>query len=167
MSKSPRDEAVQRRSNMREKAMAIAMKRKEEYLGARVPKALKERVIKKADDMGIPVSLLIRRLLEQTFPEHGTSSAGNTDSVDVGNKSVGGNQAVFVESYMPVTPVEQSKADKYTGIIGWKLIEVNQDRSCERCKEPLPRGAEALLGFTSTDAGYVILCPQCKLQVTQ
>ena len=148
MSSSYREDAVKRGSEMRDKAMAMAMKRKEEYLGARVPKALKERVISKADEMGIPVSLLMRRLLEQTFPEN------DTNSVDLSNSA----QSVEANT-------DQHSSDRYAGIIGWKKIEVSQDRSCERCKEPLPKGIEASLGFTSSDAGYVILCQQCKLQL--
>lgn len=140
---------MNRGSDMREKAMAIAMKRKEEYLGARVPKALKERVIKKADEMNIPVSLLIRRLLEQTFPEGSAAPV----KLDIDN--------VTEAAAKPVS----SPKEKYADIIGWKEIEVSQDRSCERCREPLPKGSMASLGFTSTDAGYVILCPTCKSQL--
>ena len=133
---------------MREKAMSIAMKRKEEYLGARVPKALKERVIVKADEMGIPVSLLIRRILEEAFSDNMDTSAA-THTVDTSK---------------PV--VESPKQEKFSDIIGWKNMEVNLDRSCERCREPLPKGTVAELGFTSSDTGYVIVCHQCKTQLT-
>ena len=155
MGNTQREDAMKRGSHMRDKAMAMAMKRKEEYLGARVPKALKDRVIKKAEDMNIPVSLLMRRLLEQSFPENGSDSLNSE-----------------LDSFKEIIPSHSDKSvsqttDKYAGIIGWKQIEVNQDRSCERCKEPLPRGLEASLGFTSSDAGYVIVCQQCKTQLIQ
>ncbi|MDH3325647.1 MAG: hypothetical protein OEM38_02880 [Gammaproteobacteria bacterium] len=161
MGKTQREDAVKRASSMRDKAMAIAMKRKEEYLGARVPKALKERVINRADEMNVPVSLLIRRLLEESFPEDGA----NSSKVSLGIS--GGVDSTFLD-LAPVNAkasVIEKEIDKYAGIIGWKQIEVNQDRSCERCKEPLPRGSQVSLGFTSSDAGYVIVCQQCKSQL--
>jgi len=173
MNNPQRDDAVKRASSMRDKAMAIAMKRKEEYLGARVPKALKERVINKADEMGIPVSLLMRRLLEQSFPEAeldvdssiGTSRVSGTARDDF-------DSAMKMNNGLTASAATEGKSlaqenDRFAGIIGWKSIEVNQDRSCERCKEPLPRGMEASLGFTSSDTGFVIVCQQCKTQLIQ
>jgi len=133
---------------MREKAMAMAMKRKEEYLGARVPKALKDRVIAKADEMNIPVSLLIRRVLEEAFSD---GSERQTEWT-------------FLKS--PETEDKANEVDKLADIIGWKVMEVNQDRSCERCREPLPKGSEADLGFSASDNGYVIVCHTCKTQLT-
>ncbi len=143
-----RDKTYNPGMEMREKAMSIAMKRKEEYLGARVPKALKERVIIKADEMGIPVSLLIRRVLEEAFSE----GADKSSIVSTAATS------------MPI--VDTQKQEKFSDIIGWKNMEVNQDRSCERCREPLPKGTVAELGFNSSDTGYVIVCHQCKTQLT-
>jgi len=143
-----RDKTYNPGMEMREKAMSIAMKRKEEYLGARVPKALKERVIIKADEMGIPVSLLIRRILEEAFSE-----GVDTNAI-----------ASTVATSIPV--VDNSKQEKFSDIIGWKNMEVNLDRSCERCREPLPKGTVAELGFTSSGTGYVIVCHQCKTQLT-
>src|SRR3569832_2340392 len=54
---------------VRDQAMAMAMKRKEEYLGARVPRWLKDKVIERARDTGVPVSILIRNILEEVFRE--------------------------------------------------------------------------------------------------
>jgi len=136
-----------RAKNMRDKAIAIAMKRKEEYLGARVPKSLKDRVIAQADEMNIPVSLLIRRVLEEAFSEN--SESRNEWSISVTDN----NDKQSVTN------------DKFGDIVGWKTMEVNQDRSCERCREPLPKGSEAMLGFTTSNNGYVIVCHQCKTQL--
>jgi len=151
MSESRRDRDFNPGMKMREKAMAVAMKRKEEYLGARVPKALKERVIKKADEMGIPVSLLIRRVLEEAFSDGGDVSAAVSSTAAVQS---------------PAVPAAPQKKDNFSDIIGWKNMEVNQDRSCERCREPLPKGTVAELGFNASDTGYVIVCSQCKTQLS-
>jgi len=161
MSDTCREDVAKRGSSMRDKAMAIAMKRKEEYLGARVPKALKERVIKKADEMNIPVSLLMRRLLEQSFPEENLGAV----NLDIGGLK--DNEASLTRESNIASSVEAKEQSRYADIIGWKQMEVNQDRSCERCKEPLPKGTGASLGFTPSGAGYLIVCQQCKTQLLQ
>lgn len=147
MSDMSPDKAMKQGAKMRDKAMAMAMKRKEEYLGARVPKALKDRVIEKADEMNIPVSLLIRRVLEEAF----------SDGLD--------RQSEW--AFLKTQQVENkvNKVNKLADVIGWKSIEVNQDRSCERCREPLPKGTEVELGFSASDNGYVIVCHACKTQI--
>lgn len=148
MKNPDREKAQQYGKQMRDKAMAIAMKRKEEYLGARVPKSLKERVIKSAEEMQIPVSLLIRKVLEEAFSEDSTKLS-----------------TLLNNQTKPQVENTVEKTQKYADIVGWKSIEVNSDRSCERCREPLPRGSEAALGFTASDSSYVIVCHQCKSQI--
>ena len=65
--KAIRDAGLAQARLMRDKARATAMKRKEEYLGARVPRELRSKVIARAAELGIPVSILIRNILEQAF----------------------------------------------------------------------------------------------------
>jgi len=147
MSNMGPDKSRKQGEKMRQKAMAVAMKRKEEYLGARVPKTLKDRVIAKADEMNIPVSLLIRRVLEEAFSDGMESQ----------------NEWTFLKPAQSEN--KANEVDKFADIIGWKELEVNQDRSCERCREPLPKGTEADLGFSAADNGYVIVCHTCKTQL--
>ena len=59
--KRMRDNAMRHARNIGNKARANAMKRKEEYLGARVPKELRDKVIAQADRLEIPVSILSGR----------------------------------------------------------------------------------------------------------
>lgn len=75
-------EMVQHAQKQREKAESAALKRKEEFLGARVPKELRNRVIARANELGIPVSILIRNILEEAFVgEH--ARAGKTPMSEV------------------------------------------------------------------------------------
>ncbi len=57
------------------------MKRKEEFLGARVPRELRQRVIDRANEMGIPVSILIRNILEQAFEDTASAQAPFSDVI--------------------------------------------------------------------------------------
>src|SRR3990172_12224513 len=65
--KRNQEQFVRQAGRMRERAVAQAMKRKEEYLGARVPRELKDRVLERAQELGIPASILIRQVLEEAF----------------------------------------------------------------------------------------------------
>lgn len=139
MAKQIKQEAEKRARMARDQAMIMAAKRKEEYLGARVPKVLKEKVIARAEEMGIPVSLLVRRALEEVF-------LGETDSPDKPQEEVAGGDS------------------KYNAVLGWKELELNREHACDRCQSSLSAGMEAIMGITS-DEGVVIICRSCKEQL--
>ncbi len=140
MSKRPSPMPPQAKA-MRDKAMALAMKRKEDYLGARVSRELKARVIARAEALGIPVSLLIRKTLEEAFLPRDASLAAGCETAPAGE------QCVFPQ------------------VLGWKALELNQPRPCQRCARWLDVGEEAVLGLMATaEEGWVIVCQACKQQ---
>jgi len=132
---------AQRAGMMRQNAMNVAMKRKEEYLGARVPKALKEKVISRADELGIPVSLLLRKVLEEVFAEEQTIL-----KLDLIKKEV-------TQSH--------SETKRYTDILGWKGIQLNKSCACDSCGIELKSGTEVFMGIGSGQESPV-LCKPCK-----
>lgn len=136
MTRSMRDEAMARR----DKAVSMAMKRKEEYLGARVPKELRDRVIQRAKDMGIPVSILMRNILEEAFKEEGNSQVG-------GEISAAG---------LVISPV----VGKFDAVLGWDRIVLNKSVPCTNCGVQLFAGKDVTLGLGA--AQPVILCDMCK-----
>ncbi len=128
-------------SLMRDKARQGAMKRKEEYLGARVPRELKEAVITQANKLGIPVSILIRNILEEAF---------NIREDNGGKDSVAESGAL--------TRTEQ----QFPGVIGWEDIELNRAMECSACGISIERGCTVSLGLSSPGEDHVILCRKCK-----
>lgn len=121
----------------RDKAVSMAMKRKEEYLGARVPKELRDRVIQCAKEMGIPVSILIRNTLEDAF---GDEASGRGRGVLSSGKS--------------------SAADKFSSVLGWEKIRLNKTVSCSGCGATLQQGTEAYLGLGASEP--VVICDACN-----
>ena len=123
----------------RDKAVSMAMKRKEEYLGARVPKTLRDRVIERAKELGIPVSILIRNTLEEAFKES-------------------------VEDERVVSPVRSSDNKKipesFSSVIGWELIQLNKTLDCSACGLRLQKGIKANIGLGSQQP--VVICCACK-----
>ena len=122
---------------MREKAVEMAMKRKEEYLGARVSKELRDKVINRAKGIGIPVSILIRNTLEEAFGQDSTDSISSQN----GNFRM---QAV----------------DKFSAVIGWETIELNKAVTCSGCGVELGRGKRAALGLGASEP--IVICDACK-----
>jgi hypothetical protein len=87
-------------AGMKSKALAAAVKRKEEDSGARIPKEIKDKVIKRAVALGIPVSVLIRKQL-------GGACADFRLRIDSGRRHVGGGA---LGAYPAVPEREASRA---------------------------------------------------------
>jgi len=133
--------------SMRSKALTAAMKRKEEYLGARVPKELKDKVIKHAAGLGIPVSILIRKVLEGVFSE----SASNMSSMN-------GN----VHAEFPQARLGKIATNKYPKVLGWERIRLNRRTACDACGKNVESGLYATLGLSLQGDEHVLLCDICS-----
>ena len=127
-----RKDITGRRSDRREKAMSIAVRRKEEYLGARVPKELRDKVIQKAKNMGIPVSILIRNILEDAF---------------VGDDAGVGKVGVFEDAL-------------FEDVIGWDEIILSKSINCAGCGVQLAVAQRAALGLGGDKP--IVVCDSCK-----
>lgn len=132
---------AERAKAMRQKAMNMAIKRKEEYLGARVPKALKDKVINRAEELGIPVSLLLRKVLEEVFAEEQT--------------------ILKLENIKSVVAEQASVAKSYDDILGWKEIQLNKACDCDACGARQMAGTEVFMGI-GTGSNNPVLCNKCK-----
>ena len=124
----------------RDKAVSMAMKRKEEYLGARVPKALRDRVVEKAKKLGIPVSILIRNILEEAFKEVSSDEGMSASSVSANDKI--------------------KTSESFSSVIGWESIQLNKTVECSGCGLALQKGAKANIGLGSQQP--VVICCACK-----
>lgn len=125
---------------MRDQARSAAMKRKEEYLGARVPKDLREKVIAKADSLGIPVSILIRNILEEAFEGQPSREP------QVRHR---GETPVWLNVEFP-------------NVIGWERITLNKDVACSSCSKILSAGSIAAWGVAGSGEERVVLCERCR-----
>lgn len=134
---------IRKGADFQAKALAIAMKRKEEYLGARVPRELKERVIRRAEELGIPVSILLRKVLEDAFgDQRGGAAALQTVSEDRRNEAIG--------------------VRRYPAVLGWESIRLNKSVSCTGCGSELKAGKQIIMGVASPEEERILLCDICK-----
>jgi hypothetical protein len=134
---------IRQGTELKAKALALAMKRKEEYLGARVPRELKERVIGQAAQLGIPVSILIRRVLEEAFgePKPAPAGSGRVEESDARHPE-GGN--------------------RFPMVLGWENIRLNRMASCTECGQQLKAGKQVLMGISPPKEERILLCDVCK-----
>jgi len=127
----------------RDKAVSISMKRKEEYLGARVPKALRDRVVERAKKLGIPVSILIRNTLEEAFKEDAQDEGVLTSPASSNGKKI--------------------ISESFSSVIGWESIQLNKTVECSGCGLVLQKGAKAHIGLGSQQP--VVICCACKERI--
>lgn len=139
-----RNKAMKKAEEARSQAMSVALKRKEEFLGVRVPKELRDKVIERAEREGIPVSLLIRKILEHAFQQNDTS---------LNSKNFAGNKH---------SKAEQTLADRFSFILGWEEVKLNKDIACSACEKRLTSGMIVTLGLPCKDGDHVVLCNTCK-----
>jgi len=134
----------------RQKAMAVAARRKEEFIGARVPRELRAKLFQRAEAEGLPVSLLMRRILESYLLGGGD---GQHPSPPVPPASVRAQGA---------RRQGQAEVARFSHVLGWDNITLNRDVTCTGCGASLPAGGAATLGFPATGGAPVILCDACK-----
>lgn len=145
--KRMRDNAMKHVNVVSNKAKARAMRRKEEYLGARVPKELRAKVIALADKLEIPVSILIRNILEEAFTSKNIDVTAKPDSRDR-ERSIDSSNI--------------QEIDEYPSVIGWEVMTLNKSMLCTGCGTELSAGAVVSLGVAGPGENHVILCSKCK-----
>lgn len=134
-------DSARKRATGRHKARAIAMKRKEEYLGARVPTELRNKVIRRADELGVPVSMLIRDVLMAAF---GESHAGMT------------------LSHGKITGAGSAMEPGFASVLGWENMRLNRSAVCARCGIELAAGSSVTVGISDAGGRHIVLCASCK-----
>ena len=143
--KRNQEQAVRQAGSMRDRAAAQAMKRKEEYLVARVPRELKDRVLVRAQELGIPASILIRQVLEEAF------GAVADEIFSVSGKRDDRKQEP-----------SSSSAGRFRGVLGWEEIGLNQSVKCSGCGIGLESGMRVTLGIRMAGEQHIVLCDLCK-----
>ena len=116
---------------------------KERVIHTRVPESLEAELRRRAQDLGISVSNLVRNVLGHAFGLVGDVVA---DSHAVARAARGQRAPA------PPSPGE---------VVGWQRIVLAKNAVCARCNVVLPRGESAAVGVTETGVPGPIVCPDC------
>jgi hypothetical protein len=117
--------------------------KKERVIHARVPEALDDEVRRRAGNLGLSVSNLVRNILENTF--------GLVEDIVA-------DSAGIARSARRMTNPERDESDH---VLGWTLAVLNVNAICSRCNAILPKGTKAGIGVQRRGASTQFRCEPC------
>lgn len=155
-------------------------RRKERVLHTRVSEPLAEDIRRMAEDLRVPVSNLVRNVLEEAFSvvEAVSENVGDLidDVVDEAERTRGRirrrrhhhrrrhrreRSADVDEDIDSMEQGDRSPRAEFPEVIGWQPLILNQEKACADCEEPLERGERGFAGMTGAGLGEVYLCRDC------
>ena len=121
--------------------------KKERVIHTRVPESLETELRKRAQDLGISVSNLVRNVIGHAFGLVGDVAA---DSQAIARAARG-------ETRKAATPNEPAE------VIGWQELVLAKNAVCTRCNDILPRGHKAAIAI---GGDRQIVCPKCLKELS-
>jgi hypothetical protein len=130
--------------------------RKERVLHTRVPESLDRHVKRRAQNLGISVSTVVRNVLLNTF---GLVEDIVTDSANIA-LSIRGEETIprGARSHPGGTAEGAATA---TPVLGWQEAVLNLNAVCDKCNVLLPKGAPAAIGVREGPGPRAIICTRC------
>jgi hypothetical protein len=141
--------------------------KKERVIHTRVPESLEAELRKRAQELGVSVSNLVRNVLGHAFglvgdvvaDSHAIARAarGERDQAEakVANTA---NVAAAAASNPPPDPSD---------VLAWQPIVMGKNAVCTRCNALLPKGSDAAIGVAENTGGRVIVCKRCLEELRQ
>lgn len=151
-------------------------------LHTRISDELADDIRRVAEDLRVPVSNLVRNVLEETFSvvESVTDDVGEfleevLDEAEAARERIRGRRrgrASGAEAPRRERPQETPKPDAgadpaadvldpLADVLGWQPVVLQRPRRCAGCGSRQARGARAHLGLTERGAGPATLCERC------
>jgi hypothetical protein len=128
------------------------VEKKERVIHTRVPESLEAQLRKRAEDLGISVSNLVRNVLGHAF---GLVGGVVADSHAIARAARGelGKAAPPPQQQAPV----QAQPPSIDDVLGWQPIVLGKNAVCARCNAILPRGTDAAIGLGT----QLVACLTC------
>jgi hypothetical protein len=131
--------------------------RKERVLHTRVPESLDRHVKRRARNLGLSVSTVVRNVLLNTF---GLVEDIVTDSANIALSITGEEAMPRAGRVHPGTPGAE-RAPNAAAILGWQEAVLNLNAVCDQCNGLLPKGAAAAIGVRERPGPRAIICTRC------
>jgi hypothetical protein len=120
---------------------------KEKVIHTRVPESLEAELRKRAENLGMSVSNLVRNVLGHAFGLVGDVVA---DSHKIARAATG-----------------KLAANDVGDVLAWQPMTMAKNAVCARCNELLPKGSSAAIGVAEHGDGRVIVCSPCFEEVSK
>jgi hypothetical protein len=155
--------------------------RKERVLHTRISEPLAEDIRRAAEDLRVPVSNLVRNVLEEAFSvvEAVTDNVGELieDVVDEAERTRGrirsrrrylrrrrarSRPAEVEEEFAGTAPPgEAATRAEFPDVVGWQPLILNQQQNCADCEEPIERSERGFAGMATAGLSGIYLCGDC------
>lgn len=132
----------------------MAADKKERVIHTRVSETLDDEIKRRATDLGLSVSNLVRNVLQHTF---GLVEGIVHDSAEVA-RSARGATAPFKRG---TRGPESSQSDDGPHVLGWHQAVLNVNAVCEVCNAVLPKGGPAAIGILDGPGPVPFRCAGC------
>jgi hypothetical protein len=123
---------------------------KERVIHTRVPESLEAELRKRAENLGVSVSNLVRNVLGHAFGLVGDVVA---DSHAIARAA----KAVANPSSAPAASVDD--------VLAWQDMVLAKNAVCARCNELLPKGSDGAIGVAEHGGARVVICSSCFEEV--
>lgn len=128
----------------------MADARKERVIHTRVPESLDDEIKRRATDLGLSVSNLVRNVLQHAF---GLVEDVVRDSAEVARSARGAATSV--------TGGYRGRPAGGGEVLGWQLALLNVNAVCDTCNAIIAKGAQAAIGVRDGGGPLPIRCPTC------
>jgi hypothetical protein len=125
--------------------------RKERVLHTRISQQLAEDIGRMAEDLRVPVSNLVRNVLEEVF------SVVETVTENVGELI----EDVMGEAGRSRRRAAPAPRQDPPDVLGWQPLILAREGSCADCAARLSRGEQAYVGVTASGPSSHTLCADC------
>lgn len=129
--------------------------KKERVIHTRVPESLDDEIKRRATDLGLSVSNLVRNILQHTV---GLVEDIVHDSAAIA-RSARDTKAAFTGDATEA-PAAQPAADP-RHVVGWHLALLNVNAVCDACNAILPKGSRAGIGILAGSGPIPFRCETC------
>jgi hypothetical protein len=140
--------------------MSASNEKKERVIHTRVPESLDDEIKRKATDLGLSVSNLVRNILQHTF---GLVEDIVHDSAEIARSAratrAPGGSGHFGSAARPAAPRPGT-------VVGWDLGLLNVNGVCDTCNAILPKGSRAGIGIVDGRGPIPFRCPGCLEELT-
>jgi hypothetical protein len=129
--------------------------KKERVIHARIPESLDDEVKKRATDLGLSVSNLVRNVLQHAF---GLVEDVVHDSAAIARAARDAKAAVTGGA--PTAAPRRSESGT-AQVLGWQRAVLNVNAVCDRCNTILAKGSQAALGVLDRGGPPPFRCLTC------
>ena len=136
--------------------------KKERVIHTRVPAVLEQELKRLAENIRVPVSNLIRTILEDAVDMADRAGRGVEEELRHAASTLSSKRENILSKGKKRAQGTGRKADALEGVIGFQPLSLATDSRCAKCDAALDVGEEANLGITADPtAPRVVVCNEC------